>query len=170
MASFGGSSSQDPYDRYGERRSEGFYNTPLHLPKSIEGIKIGEKRETPRAFYIGAGVLGLGALTFGLLARRVVSGVSSAASASAKQSRSDAAGRGFLGFQRYYYEGGFADEMTKREAAQILGCRESANKDVIMKKYRSLMKSNHPDLGGSRFIGTKINQAKELLTKTARTG
>ncbi len=58
--------------------------------------------------------------------------------------------------------------MTKREAALILGCRESASKEKIMARYRTLMKANHPDLGGSPFLSSKINEAKELLAKTAR--
>lgn len=67
-----------------------------------------------------------------------------------------------------FYEGGFDSEMSKREAALILGCRESATKERIMDRYRVLMKQNHPDLGGSPHISTKVNEAKELLSKTAR--
>eukprot|EP01006_Ploeotia_vitrea_P043847 TRINITY_DN66784_c5_g1_i6.p1 TRINITY_DN66784_c5_g1~~TRINITY_DN66784_c5_g1_i6.p1 ORF type:complete len:333 (-),score=153.39 TRINITY_DN66784_c5_g1_i6:871-1869(-) len=67
-----------------------------------------------------------------------------------------------------FYEGGFEPEMTRREAALILGCRESATKERINDRYRTLMKLNHPDLGGSPFVATKINDAKTLLGKRAR--
>ena len=62
------------------------------------------------------------------------------------------------------YKGGFEDEMTRREAALILGVRESASKDRIKKRHRELLMRNHPDRGGSTFIATKINEAKDTLT------
>ncbi|KAL3895917.1 MAG: hypothetical protein SGARI_007310 [Bacillariaceae sp.] len=58
-----------------------------------------------------------------------------------------------------YYEGGFEDTMTKREAALILGVRESASPARIKEAHRNLLILNHPDTGG------KINEAKELLLK-----
>ena len=67
-----------------------------------------------------------------------------------------------------FHEGGFLDKMDRREAALILGVRENASKERIMERYRQLMKVNHPDLGGSPYVSTKINEAKELLSKTAR--
>ena len=53
--------------------------------------------------------------------------------------------------------------MTKREAALILGIRESATVDRIKEAYRKLLPLNHPDRGGSAYIATKINEAKDLL-------
>jgi DnaJ family protein C protein 19 len=35
----------------------------------------------------------------------------------------------------------------------------------VLQVHRKLMKSNHPDLGGSPFIASKVNEAKELLVK-----
>jgi DnaJ family protein C protein 19 len=67
-----------------------------------------------------------------------------------------------------FYEGGFEKDMSKREAALILGCRETATRERIMDRYRLLMKLNHPDLGGSPHLSTKVNEAKELLSRTAR--
>lgn len=67
-----------------------------------------------------------------------------------------------------YHEGGFAEKMDRTEAALILGVRDNASKEKIMERYRQLMKVNHPDLGGSPYVSTKINEAKELLSKTAR--
>jgi len=67
-----------------------------------------------------------------------------------------------------FYDGGFEDKMSKREAALILGVRESASKERVLDRYRALMRINHPDLGGSPFLSYKVNEAKELLAKTAR--
>eukprot|EP00455_Lapot_gusevi_P004892 TRINITY_DN1203_c0_g1_i4.p1 TRINITY_DN1203_c0_g1~~TRINITY_DN1203_c0_g1_i4.p1 ORF type:complete len:105 (-),score=27.53 TRINITY_DN1203_c0_g1_i4:355-669(-) len=64
-----------------------------------------------------------------------------------------------------FYEGGFQDKMTRREAALILGCRESSTKDRVLERYRKVMILNHPDRGGSPYIASKINEAKELLHK-----
>ena len=64
-----------------------------------------------------------------------------------------------------YYKGGFASPMSRREAALILGVRESAEELRINDCHRKLMMLNHPDLGGSKHIATKINEAKEMLMK-----
>ena len=60
-------------------------------------------------------------------------------------------------------QGGFLPEMTKREAAQILGMRESAGEDRIREAHLRIMKANHPDLGGSSYIAEKVNEAKDML-------
>lgn len=72
--------------------------------------------------------------------------------------------------QKVFYEGGFEDKMTKGEAAKILGVRESAPRDRILERYRTLMKINHPDRGGSPLLSLKVNEAKEMLAKTAKEG
>lgn len=64
-----------------------------------------------------------------------------------------------------YYEGGFEDTMTKREAALILGVRESSSAQRIKDAHRKLLILNHPDTGGSTYMAGKINEAKELLLK-----
>jgi DnaJ family protein C protein 19 len=71
---------------------------------------------------------------------------------------------GFGGNSKYY-EGGFDDTMTRREAALILGVRESADKQRIQHAHRQILILNHPDTGGSNFIASKVNEAKELLIK-----
>ena len=64
-----------------------------------------------------------------------------------------------------YYEGGFEETMTRREAALILGVRESSTAKRIKEAHRKLLILNHPDTGGSTYIAGKINEAKELLLK-----
>ena len=71
---------------------------------------------------------------------------------------------------REFYDGGFDPEMTKREAALILGVRESAAKDKVLAAHRKVMIANHPDAGGSDYIATKINEAKAKLIKKGGSG
>ena len=68
-------------------------------------------------------------------------------------------------FARNFYDGGFEDKMTKREAALILGIRESATAERIKDAHRRILIINHPDKGGSAYLGAKINEAKDLLLK-----
>ncbi|RYG66136.1 hypothetical protein EON64_10435 [archaeon] len=68
-------------------------------------------------------------------------------------------------FARNFYDGGFEEKMTKREAALILGVRESAAVERVKEAHRRMLILNHPDKGGSVFITAKINEAKDLLLK-----
>ena len=72
---------------------------------------------------------------------------------------------GGKGFGASFYKGGFQDTMDRKEAALILGLRESADKKRIQDHHRRLLGLNHPDTGGSTFIATKINEAKDMLLK-----
>lgn len=72
---------------------------------------------------------------------------------------------------RAFYKGGFEPKMTRKEAALILELNErtlgnpQVAKDKIRKNHRKLMLLNHPDRGGSPYLATKVNEAKELLEK-----
>lgn len=67
---------------------------------------------------------------------------------------------------RAFYKGGFESKMNKREAALILQLGErGVTKELLRKKHRQLMLLNHPDRGGSPYLATKINEAKEFLEK-----
>ncbi|GMH39946.1 hypothetical protein BSKO_07850 [Bryopsis sp. KO-2023] len=62
-----------------------------------------------------------------------------------------------------FYKGGFLPEMTRREAALILGLRESTPEEKIKEAHRRIMIANHPDAGGSDYMASKINEAKDML-------
>ncbi|KAI3808998.1 hypothetical protein L1987_24962 [Smallanthus sonchifolius] len=72
---------------------------------------------------------------------------------------------------RRFYEGGFQPTMTRREAALILGVRESVAADKVKEAHRRVMVANHPDAGGSDYLASKINEAKDImLRKTKNSG
>lgn len=76
---------------------------------------------------------------------------------------------------RAFYKGGFEQRMTRKEAALILELNErtlgrgDALKEKVRKNHRKLMLLNHPDRGGSPYLATKVNEAKELLESGRQT-
>lgn len=68
-------------------------------------------------------------------------------------------------FARNFYDGGFEEKMTRREAARVLGVRETAPVERVKEAHRRILLLNHPDKGGSPYIAAKINEAKSILMK-----
>lgn len=54
-------------------------------------------------------------------------------------------------------------EMTEKEALSILGLEAGASREEILQAHKRMMARMHPDKGGSNYLASKINQAKELL-------
>ena len=52
----------------------------------------------------------------------------------------------------------------------VTGCRESASVDRIKERHRTLLRLNHPDTGGSTFVASKINEAKDVLLRPSSAG
>jgi DnaJ family protein C protein 19 len=56
-----------------------------------------------------------------------------------------------------------AERMTRTEAYDVLGLAPGASKEQVLAEYRRLMKKVHPDQGGTTYLATRLNQAKDVL-------
>ncbi|CAL9735037.1 mitochondrial import inner membrane translocase subunit TIM14 [Monosporozyma servazzii] len=65
-----------------------------------------------------------------------------------------------------FLKGGFDPKMNMKEAVQILNLKENnITKKKLKEVHRKIMLANHPDKGGSPYLATKINEAKDFLEK-----
>lgn len=53
--------------------------------------------------------------------------------------------------------------MTEDEALEVLGLEPSATEAQIREAHRTLMKRLHPDQGGTNYLASRVNQAKDVL-------
>ncbi|CAA7266963.1 unnamed protein product [Cyclocybe aegerita] len=98
-------------------------------------------------------VLGVGAISAAILGRSLVQ-------------RGLFVGRGAA---QEWVKGGFRAKMDRKEAIAILGLKDGPKLRTQLKDaHRQIMLANHPDRGGSPYLASKINEAKDLLEKEGR--
>ena len=68
---------------------------------------------------------------------------------------------GFSGFTPPPRQSGGA--MTRDEAYAVLGLRPGATETEIRDAHRRLMRGAHPDHGGSDWLASRVNQARDVL-------
>ncbi|WP_235111266.1 J domain-containing protein [Ehrlichia muris] len=56
-----------------------------------------------------------------------------------------------------------SSNLSKEEALEILGLEKNASQEQINAAYHKLMKSMHPDKGGSPYLAQKLNEARDTL-------
>jgi hypothetical protein len=57
-------------------------------------------------------------------------------------------------------------KMTIEEAEDILGLKPGYTQEDVKLSYQKMMLKNHPDHGGSDYLASKINEAKDVLLKS----
>jgi hypothetical protein len=53
--------------------------------------------------------------------------------------------------------------MSRQEAYEVLGLKPGADADAIQAAHHRLMRAAHPDAGGSDWLASRVNQARDVL-------
>lgn len=53
--------------------------------------------------------------------------------------------------------------MSREEAYAVLGLQPGADAEAVKAAYHRLMRTAHPDQGGSDWLASRINQARDVL-------
>lgn len=59
-----------------------------------------------------------------------------------------------------------SEDMSRKEALEVLGLKENPRPDEIRTAYKKLMQKVHPDAEGSDWMAAKLNQARDVLLKS----
>ncbi len=54
-------------------------------------------------------------------------------------------------------------KMTRSRALEVLNLREGATREEVLSAHRELIKRVHPDRGGSSYLASEVNQARDVL-------
>ncbi|KAK7047297.1 mitochondrial import inner membrane translocase subunit TIM14 [Paramarasmius palmivorus] len=77
--------------------------------------------------------------------------------------------RAGMGAAEQWVKGGFKAKMDRKEALAILNLKDGPQLRTKLKDaHRQIMLANHPDRGGSPYLASKVNEAKDLLEKNQR--
>lgn len=70
---------------------------------------------------------------------------------------------GASGRRQYQWPRRAAAQIIPEEAWQVLGLEPGASQDEIHATHRRLMMKLHPDVGGSNYLASKVNTARDVL-------
>lgn len=126
----------------------------------VAGLRAFEQASITTLKSLGTWVLGLGGLTLALiliLSGRLFLGLVVLIGLGSLVWRQVS---GMPGLGRPRSAGG---GMTVAEAYEVLGLRPGVSEAEIREAHRRLMIATHPDHGGSDWLATRINQARDVL-------
>jgi DnaJ family protein C protein 19 len=57
-------------------------------------------------------------------------------------------------------------EMSRSEAAKLLGVGDNASTEEIIEAHRRLIAKVHPDAGGNAELAARVNRARDVLLRS----